>query len=640
MLVVSKISPSKDLKLPEQTITHFFTGGRILSWFPEINLNGYTFFKEDCPDEIVSTLVNSLVDLDHLKPTYGAHSRLIDSGPKTNTSCGSIVEATADDKGISIICKIERVIAKAFGFTPDDFAPGKVLGQYSQECDHDWMEGKFIAVDKKNPSKIVKEFSYLEGKEIGLEPSHVGADGKWKYTLYEGNPVYFAVKPKSFSGVGHVQTPADSTAIVQKLAASAMHSGLAPTAEFRKKYGIAPKGDAPKEGWPPSAYGFPLPPKGHPEAIRYAHAVLTRAHQNTKYDPVDLAKQVKKAQEILGEGKVTSDFFPNMEEGGGANNDMTGLYGDAQPTSPQYPSTDENVWTDGLATMPGIMTADVDKYHKEFLQGYDDVGGTDTPDGHFAASWSCQNNSCLGSAPDDGLPTLHKHNEFKIKDKNGELDRDRLVAAFQAMAGLRGAVTRVHHIPGAVLKHAMATVRHGLIKTNPVKKELSKIMEDTPEALKARIAELQKLASMANPQELEKLVAAKDAAEASVGTLTTTITELKATIDKLQASLTEKDAKIAADEAEKLVASRYAELASVHPFSDDEKKDAEKHEIFRKSLAALSTESFEIAKLRRENAKLLASLSAPGKMVASHGVTPSAGFTMAPGTESIGLGDI
>ncbi len=70
-------------------------------------------------------------------------------------------------------------------------------------------------------------------------------------------------------------------------------------AKMRRKYGIAPKGKPPKGGWPDSAYGFPVPPKGHPQALRYARAVLSRAHQSKKYTQADLQKQVRKAQAIV-----------------------------------------------------------------------------------------------------------------------------------------------------------------------------------------------------------------------------------------------------------------------------------------------------------------------------------------------------
>ncbi|HEY1882217.1 MAG TPA: hypothetical protein VGG51_04160 [Candidatus Cybelea sp.] len=68
---------------------------------------------------------------------------------------------------------------------------------------------------------------------------------------------------------------------------------------FRKKFGIPPKGTPPPGGWADSDYGFPLPPSDHPLAYKFARAVLSRAHQNTKFDPARLAKVVSRAKAIV-----------------------------------------------------------------------------------------------------------------------------------------------------------------------------------------------------------------------------------------------------------------------------------------------------------------------------------------------------
>lgn len=70
-------------------------------------------------------------------------------------------------------------------------------------------------------------------------------------------------------------------------------------ADFRRKYGIPPKGTPPPGGWADSDYGFPLPPADHPQAVKFARAVLSRAHQNTRFAPDALAKQVARAKAIL-----------------------------------------------------------------------------------------------------------------------------------------------------------------------------------------------------------------------------------------------------------------------------------------------------------------------------------------------------
>jgi hypothetical protein len=81
---------------------------------------------------------------------------------------------------------------------------------------------------------------------------------------------------------------------------------LNPNAAFKRKYGIPKKAakTKPAEKRADSDYGFPLPPKAHPKAKRYAHAVLARAHQGADFDSNDLAKQVARAHAILGTNKA------------------------------------------------------------------------------------------------------------------------------------------------------------------------------------------------------------------------------------------------------------------------------------------------------------------------------------------------
>lgn len=74
---------------------------------------------------------------------------------------------------------------------------------------------------------------------------------------------------------------------------------LSPNAAFKRKYGIPPKGKPPKGGWADSDYGFPVPPATHPQAVQFAHGVLSRAHMSKQFSAAALAKQVRKAQAIL-----------------------------------------------------------------------------------------------------------------------------------------------------------------------------------------------------------------------------------------------------------------------------------------------------------------------------------------------------
>ncbi len=76
-------------------------------------------------------------------------------------------------------------------------------------------------------------------------------------------------------------------------------AGLTPNAKFKRLYGIPPKGAPPKGGWANSDYGFPVPPATHPDAVKYARAVLARAHTSKNFSAADLKKQIAKAQAIV-----------------------------------------------------------------------------------------------------------------------------------------------------------------------------------------------------------------------------------------------------------------------------------------------------------------------------------------------------
>lgn len=89
---------------------------------------------------------------------------------------------------------------------------------------------------------------------------------------------------------------------------------LAVNSTFRRKYGIPPKGTPPAGGWADSDYGFPLPPAGHPQALQFAHAVLSRAHQSKNFDPVDVAKQVAKAKRIIAQHEKKNESVTPWRE--------------------------------------------------------------------------------------------------------------------------------------------------------------------------------------------------------------------------------------------------------------------------------------------------------------------------------------
>lgn len=198
----------KKLIPPENDNTFFYTAGRLLSYFPNVNDNGVAFFREDCK-HLIDTLIASTTDIEHVKPGYSVPAL---RGMK-NTIMGAICKVHEDEEGIDIISKNELDVAKAMGFTPEDFAKGGGYATFSQECDHFPPDSSWIVVDKDDPSKVIKEISYIDGMTQGYRRSHV-KDGKWDYFFVDGNPVYIRVRPLAFVGAGHVAQPADESAVI------------------------------------------------------------------------------------------------------------------------------------------------------------------------------------------------------------------------------------------------------------------------------------------------------------------------------------------------------------------------------------------------------------------------------------------
>jgi hypothetical protein len=542
-----------NLGVIDPTASHFGTAGRILAWFPQVNANGFATLSEDVPDSMISTLVGSTVDLEHVKKGFGQTSMLV---PKeNNTVCGSIVEAARTDEGIDISTKLERSLISAFGFTPADFEPGiGVLSAFSQEMDFLPSEGSYIVVDKSDPSKILEKIPYADGLAAGLPdvadgvgPSRMVA-GTWQYTFKDGNPVYFAAKPSSFVGVGHVAKPADPTALTYRMVANER-----------------------------------------------------------------------------GEKKLVG-FYPGLDDGPAAPAEMTGM-GDVN-------STDLNVWGSDCLSNPDILTASADNFPHE-----DEAADKKNKDGDFAVNYSCLD---YGSVT-NGRPNIDKKRLFKIKNDKGELDRNRLISAYRALMGTRGDIHLVSSLPSAVRNHALALVRQGLKSTKPkITKENSSMKDPEIEALDAKIAELAAQRKLISSADHQVVVDAKAEAEAKVATLTASISEKDTAIADLTEKLATATAKIAEFEATALAAERLAALEAIHPFSEDEKK-AETFGDFTKSLASLTVDGLENAKLKRTIAAMQAKAEAtPARVLANVRPTvnpvPATGATMVNGEEPLSVG--
>lgn len=223
---LAAVGTAPKITVPAADGTHFYTGGRMLSFFPQINQNGMTYFKEDV-EPMVETLRSSLADIQHIKPGYGVP----DPYGITNGTIGSVADFLLHDDGIDIICKNEREVVKSLGFDEADFKPGSgKFSNFSQETDYSTSNSPWIVVDKDHPEKILATVDYKQGMELGFKRSHYSPKtGVWNYykvnpeTLQpasNGHPVYVRIRPTAFSGVGHVMEPADPTGIISSYAAS------------------------------------------------------------------------------------------------------------------------------------------------------------------------------------------------------------------------------------------------------------------------------------------------------------------------------------------------------------------------------------------------------------------------------------
>lgn len=504
-------APAPMIQVPQADDTFFYTGGRMLSYFPKVNENGMTFFRDDCKN-LASTLLASMADVQHQKPNYPENPN------NTNKAIGAICDVLEHAEGIDIAVKIEREVAKGLGFTPEDFIPDKgQYGKFSQECDFRPLDSTWIVVDRNNPSNIVKEVSYLEGLAQGYRCSRV-VDGKWEYFLVDNNPVYVRIKPTSFSGVGHVINPADTSA----------------------------------------------------QIYNYSADNSTKEILVSFFPGIDANPQ-----------NVPPDMTTNVEP------DTSALF------SPGAVGDDKNWMADDFTTHPDLVSAST-------FREKDDDGDYD--DDMYAACYMGSGYDAKGQV----VPT--KYRALRIKSKNGDFDRKRLIAAYHALCGLRGDTFKATNLPPAIRAHALALVRQGLNETKPKNrstKSTSMSIEQELEALKLKEAELQKTVS-GNDQalkdqkaEYEKAIAAKE--------------DVIKTKDDEIATLT---AKVKEYQEKELSSTRLAELEKILAFTEDEKKE-EKHEAFVKSLAAMSEDRFSTELLRRDNLRLQKEVAESKKAVAS-----------------------
>ena len=402
---------------------------------------------------------------------------------------------------------------------------------------------------KINPkTDIAYEIHPDDAKQRGLSTSYFNShSGKWVYNHDEhGNTLFIRLRPLSFSGVGHVISPADETAMVYTYAACIEGEELIASL------------------YPRTLSGLPM-----------------------MDDPGYMS--------------------PNHD-------DVMGGIGGENPF-------DTAAAVNDFSSHPDLSSASKD-YH-----GQDGDDDQDYNDESYAATYY-DNSSYDPSVPaDQQTEPFEKKRAFRIKDKNGNFDRHRLIAAYHALTGMRGATHVKGKLPHPVAAHALAVIRQGLDQTKSKEKNMSEYNNNP--ALDADLAAL---------KERERTLSQEnDKASEAYRVLSQEFTEYKASQAELEATrIAEAEAlkgtiKEYADKA--LSSTRLAALDAAMPFTDEE-KSAETFEEFVKSLASFTEEKMDNLVLRRELQKAKSETEEASKALSSF----NGGYRLSPAPQFGGEG--
>lgn len=186
------------LKLPESNLDYAYAAMRVLSFWPVVNSNGATFFREDMTPEVLSTLSGKQVNLEH----------------DLRAIVATVQSVSMSDAGIDVVVEIDRQIAANQGLDLTDMGLGNRFSKCSIECRRSGAGSSFVAYD-----------SYGVVSEI-IPPEQARAMGLRRTTLddpfmYFGKRLAERISVVRFTGLGLTANPADTTAVVYKMAASA-----------------------------------------------------------------------------------------------------------------------------------------------------------------------------------------------------------------------------------------------------------------------------------------------------------------------------------------------------------------------------------------------------------------------------------
>lgn len=304
--------------------------------------------------------------------------------------------------------------------------------------------------------------------------------------------------------------------------------------------------------------------------------------------PADRTAQIYSYAAALDGEKAISALYPRADDPEAAPEPPDDFFG--------------SNYADDFIKNPDLLTA-IDKSFSV------EEGG---PDEHYAAVWH--------SMPQNLTDKPEKQRAFKVKDDAGRFQRDRLIAAYHSLSGMRGDTVTAKTMPRAVAAHAMALVRQGLDQTKS-KKELSSM--NASELTPGINAELEELKERAKTLSTEKsgVESERDTFKSQLENTQRELSELRTAkeelVNELKTQLSDKDTEIEtlkgqlAEHANKALSSeRLAKLESIHPFSAEEKADEEKFSEFVKSLSSISEDRLETLAVRRELEKTKAERAA------------------------------
>lgn len=658
-VVLASDAPQSKLTPPAADDAFFYTAGRMLS-YNRPTKNGIVFFRNDC-QPVLDTIQNALSTIAHIKPSnYG----IDDIYGLKNSSMGSILKFVEDEEGIDIICKNDRDLIHAMGFSESDFNPqfGR-FASYSQESSFSPQNSPFITVaaDKAKagyftPADIIQTYSYSQGRAMGLSPSNYDV-GKnvWNYRHDpEGNVVFVRVKPIAFTGVGHVMMPADETAEVYKYAASV--EGEEVVAELYGKSTSAPiqdttGGQVVSEPFPD--FDAPNPPIALDNAYMddytddYAnHPDLRQPSQ--EYSGIDMADDYDEGE---NPGKPDVIYIPDDDDIYLNKDDLAEMRLMSKSLSSYIDQLLDD--TNQILSAAGKVRSPYGKnanYADPGFRGDKKRYPLDTPEHVRAAAsyWGQSKNKSkytpterahisarinaakqkhkIGSFSNASYAAVWTKNHpekpdkfvvnrrFRTTDDEGQLDRQKLVSAYHALSGVRGHTALTNDMPGPVRDHALALVRQGLQLTkNQIKeKSMSQPNDLTPNIT----AELEDLKARAQALSSEKDASAK-ALEDVRQEFSSYKTENEALITELRGEIENLKTEVGGFKSKELSSVRLAQLEAVFPFAEEEKTPE-----FVQSLSAVSEDRMETLLLKRELAK--AKSERAGAFSAAAGiVTPS-----------------